>query len=286
MLPVRQTIPRRFSVRMYQRIPIAADVQQELQARLKTLRSGALGLPVRLELIAAGPGDSEALRGLGTYGAVQDPAGFIAGAVQDGETAMEDFGYAMEQAVLPATELGLGSCWLGGLFSQSSFARRVGRREDEVIPAIVAAGYALEDVRVRDRSRLKVQADQRLPWQDLFFDGRFGNPLTPQAAGSYWDALEMLRLGPSAKNKQPWRVVRLGRRWHFYCQRTAGYGKGTLAFALIGAADLQRIDLGIAMCHFELTAREGGLRGSWTRIDPGLRITEKNTLYVATWEEK
>ena len=36
------------------------------------------------------------------------------------------------------------------------------------------------------------------------------------------DCLEMVRIAPSASNKQPWRVVRDGPAWHFYCQRTPG----------------------------------------------------------------
>ena len=30
-------------------------------------------------------------------------------------------------------------------------------------------------------------------------------------------------------------------------------------------ADLQRVDIGVAMCHFELTAREQGLAGEWVK---------------------
>ena len=43
--------------------------------------------------------------------------------------------------------------------------------------------------------------------------------------------LEMVRRGPSASNKQPWRVVRAGERWHLYLQRTRGYGRATAGVA-------------------------------------------------------
>ena len=80
-------------------------------------------------------------------------------------------------------------------------------------------------------------------------------------------------------------MVRDGARWHFYCQRTPNYGRGTIVFAVLRLADLQRLDVGIAMCHFGLTAREQGLSGSWKTNDPGLPPQDKNTVYVATWEE-
>jgi nitroreductase len=261
------------------------EAQAELQARLEAIRTGPLGTPVRFKLAAAAPGDSQALRGLGTYGLIKNPTGFIVGAAQVEEHTLEDYGYAMEQAILEATKLGLGTCWLGGNFTQSSFGKRIDKRADEIVPAVSSVGYAEADSRRRDRLRQRVQADQRLPWERLFFDGQFGAPLTAQAAGGYAEALEMLRLAPSASNKQPWRVVRERGRWHFYCQRTPGYGKGTFIFTVLRIADLQRLDIGIAMCHFELTAREQGLAGGWVSAFPDLITGDKNTVYITSWQE-
>ena len=79
-------------------------------------------------------------------------------------------------------------------------------------------------------------------------------------------------MAPSATNKQPWRIVRRGDDWHFYLVRTKGYGKGSPWFKLLRIADLQRVDLGIAMCHFELVARESGRDGRWVVEDPGLAL--------------
>jgi hypothetical protein len=62
-------------------------------------------------------------------------------------------------------------------------------------------------------------------------------------------------MAPSATNKQPWRIVRDGAAWHFYLRRTKGYGKGSALFTVLRIADLQRVDLGIAIRHFELVAR-------------------------------
>jgi len=278
-------IKERFSVRVYQETPIPDDIQKEFQSRLDTIHKRPLGSPVRLKLLAATPEDTQALRGIGTYGTIKNPTGFIVGAVEAGKFAMEDYGYTMEEAVLMATALGLGTCWVGGLFTQSGFAQKVGKFEHEIIPAVTATGFAAEDLRVQDRSQQLVRTHQRQAWASLFFDGKFGKPLSQEDAGPYQEALEMLRIGPSASNKQPWRVIRDGTQWYFYCLRTPGYGKGTLLFTLLRLADLQRLDVGIAMCHFEMTAREQGLSGSWTVRDPGLAPVDKNTVYVATWNE-
>ena len=70
-------------------------------------------------------------------------------------------------------------------------------------------------------------SDGRLAWERLFFDQAFGTPLTREAAGEYATPLEMVRLGPSASNKQPWRIVREGGAWHFYVQRNRYYPPGS-----------------------------------------------------------
>jgi nitroreductase len=282
---ITELIRQRYSVRRYQNTPIAVATQAELQSRLEAIQKGPLGTPVRLKLVAAAAGDSQSLRGLGTYGFIKNPTGFIVGAALVNEHALEDYGYAMEQAILEATDLGLGTCWLGGSFTQSSFAKRINKRAAEIVPAVCSVGNAEAESRLRDPIRRRAHADQRLPWDSLFFEDHFGTPLTPPSAGAYAEALEMLRLAPSASNKQPWRVVRDGQHWHFFCQRTPGYGKGSLIFTLLHLADLQRMDIGIAMCHFEMTARQAGLKGVWLSADPKLPAIDENSVYIASWQE-
>jgi hypothetical protein len=92
----------------------------------------------------------------------------------------------------------------------------------------------------------------------------------------------MVRWAPSASNKQPWRVIRSDDAWHFYLQRTKGYGKGSMIFNVLRLADLQRVDMGIAMCHFELAVHEFNLHGRWKIEEPEIRKPE-NTEYIVSW---
>jgi len=41
--------------------------------------------------------------------------------------------------------------------------------------------------------------------------------------------------------------------------------------------------MGIAMCHFELAAREAGLGGAWVAADPGIATPQSGIEYIATW---
>ena len=116
-----------------------------------------------------------------------------------------------------------------------------------------------------------VSADKRKPWEELFFDGEPGRPLSREKAGSFGLPLEMVRLAPSASNKQPWRVVLDGTKVHFCLLRNKGYGDGL-------PIDVQKNDIGIAMCHFEMTAGAG----KWT-FDEGICYNNEWE-YVKTWE--
>ena len=195
---------------------------------------------------------------------------------------LEDYGYLLEQVILYATGLGLGTCWLGGTFTRSTFVRRFGGlKRGETMPAVVSTGYIGDDGTERIRER--EEGNRRLPSSELFFERRFGALLDLGTVGAYAAALEAVRMAPSATNKQPWRLVRDGAAWHFYLRRSKGYGKGSALFTVLRIADLQRVDMGIAMCHFELVAREHGLAGSWVVRDPGIPHPGKDTEYVVTW---
>ena len=281
--PITEIIPRRFSCRVYQKIPLAPEEVSQLEAALAAVHAGPLGSALRFELALALEHDPQALHGLGTYGLIKDPAGFIIGAMGPGKNNLEDFGYGLETILLYATGLGIDSCWLGGNFTKSSFSSRMRLGRGETVPAVASIGYAVDEIRARDPLRQKVKSDTRLGWEKLFFAADFETPLSQAEAGAFAVALEMLRLAPSGHNYQPWRVIRDGSCFHFYLQRTPGYGPGSPMFLLLGVSDLQRMEIGIAMCHFDLAISEAGLAGNWQVTKPAVHPPDRAYEYVVTW---
>jgi nitroreductase len=93
----------------------------------------------------------------------------------------------------------------------------------------------------------------------------------------------MVRLGPSASNKQPWRIAKHGSLWRFFLQRTPGYRRDPIKI-ILDLCDLQRLDMGIAMCHFELTAKELGLDGNWVIEDDLDPAHSDLTEYIVSWQ--
>ena len=280
--PAGELIRRRYSCHTYLPEPIATSQRRLLTEVIAAGGAGPLGARARFALVAAAPGDASALKRLGTYGFIKGATGFIVGAVRRSPNDLEDYGYLLERIILHATDLGLGTCWLGGTFTRSTFVRRFGGlARDEAMPAVVSLGLIGDDGSERIRER--EEGSRRLPSSELFFERRFGEPLDLSVVGAYARALEAVRIAPSATNKQPWRLVRDGAAWHFYLRRSRGYGKGSALFSVLRIADLQRVDMGIAMCHFELVARENGLAGSWVVRDPGIPLPGTDTEYVVTW---
>ena len=247
---VKNAVTRRYSVRTYEKSLPDGELLKKLLDYAAGLQN-PFGPKIRVQLIekeTAANGEK-----LGTYGVIKGAKLFLGVTVADKPYAMEAVGYDFEKLVLYAASLGLGTCWLGGTFNRSAFAEAMEIKEGELFPILSPLGYPSEKKSLTEKiMRKTVKADTRLDWQDIFYEGDFSRPLT-QCSTDYDYALEMLRLAPSAVNKQPWRVVVCGDKVHFYKKAMAG--------AEISAVDMQRIDLGIAMCHFDLAMQEQGMEG-------------------------
>jgi nitroreductase len=279
--PVTDIIRQRKSIRSYSNTAIEEDQKEALRKFLSVNTTGPLGTKARFTFITATPDDTEALQRLITYGMIKNPMGFIIGAVQNATHNLEDFGYLMEKNILMATGLGLGTCWLGGTFSKSRFSHKVALQDNEILPAVTPVGYAVPKLSSIDSLiRAASGADRRKPWKALFFQK--DKPLSTDEAGDYATPLEMLRLAPSANNFQPWRVIKEPGAdiYHFYIKRTPALKQFQQFTA---KSDLQLVDIGIAICHFALTANENGLSGVWTLKDPHMGGLAEKLDYKVTW---
>lgn len=187
----------------------------------------------------------------------------------------EAFGYSFELLVLYAQSLGLGTVWVGGTMDRAAFEKAMELTADEVMPCMSPLGYPAKKMSLRETMMRKaIKADERMAFEELFFDGSFASPLTKEKAGTLGQPLEMVRLAPSAVNKQPWRVVLAENAAHFYLKRSKGFNGGTI--------DMQKIDMGIALCHFDLAAREAGLAPRFVQSDPGLAA--EGLEYIASYQ--
>lgn len=278
MTRISEIIHRRYSCRSYADKAVEDNVLTAFKQRVESPHRGPFGNQPRFVLIAIDALPREEWKKLGTYGVIKNAYLYLAGMISPAPMATVDYGSCKENLILKATELGLSTCWLGGTFAISAFGRAAGMRLNELLPTISPVGYAAPRRSLTERiMRGFAGSDHRLAWDKLFFRGNPSSPLSPEEAGVWAEALENVRLAPSASNKQPWRIIYSPDRdvFLFYLARAVGYRH-------LRDFSLQEIDMGIALCHFDLTVKELGLAGSW-RLDeaaPKLKSWE----YVASWQ--
>lgn len=232
------------------------------QGTLVRLREETESLPVLLPDVTSPVirlvNNDEANGKLGTYG-------FIAGARQflvmaSGVTTAEQVqaGFMFEALLLKATEMGLGTCWLGGTFRHGPFVEafraKAGGNDSSPLPegmevSIVSpVGHPTPKRRFAERfMRRMVKSDHRKPFDELFKGVSGATPLGR--------VLEAVRLAPSSRNSQPWRAE--------VVQSVGSPGQGNpveVSFSCVTSGRFSAIDMGIAYCHFILASREEGLQ--------------------------
>ena len=200
---------------------------------------------------------------------------YIAGKMKRADHAEEAFGYSFEKIVLFAQSLRVGTTWIAGTMNRKTFENAMEVSSDEVMPCVSPLGYPAKRMSLRETMMRKgIRADNRFDFGQLFFESSFENPISSEKAGKLSSVLEAVRLAPSAVNKQPWRVVLCGNVAHFYEKRSKGY-------ITEDGWDLQKIDIGIALCHFDLAARQIGYNVSIEVSDPSIPTAE-DTRYIAS----
>lgn len=152
-------------------------------------------------------------------------------------------------------------------------------QSNELLPCISPVGYAADKQRFAERLiRQTAGSDHRKPWHELFFQDDFATPLVREDTGHYEVILDMLRLAPSASNRQPWRILKNQEFYHLILKRTHGYKNQ------FKGVDLQMVDMGIAMCHWSLMTGEMEFRGEWKRLDRIPDLPKNGEYeYIASW---
>ena len=214
---------------------------------------------------------------IGTYRLLKNPPCFFYGVGRPSSTFFLSYGYLLEQTVLFITDMGLGTCWVGGYRTDQPLGGNL--QDGFLVGAIVAFGYAAPKQAMMERTiHGFIKPHRRKPNSELFSYVDFHTPIPENFPEAYINAIEMVRIAPSAANLQPWRLVIAEslQTAHFYRQRTA-------ASKFYERKQLQRIDMGIAMCHFELALSDAGISGKWVIEDPG--ISSSGADYVVSWKE-
>lgn len=266
---VKESIKDRKSVRTFDGRRISDKDREALLKCMQTVRN-PFDVPVEFKLLNVNE------HGL-TSPVVIGAEDYIAAKTSRGKNFEMGYGYSFETVCLYAKSLGIGTVLLASSINRSTFEKVMDLKDNEVMPLATPVGYPAPKRSIREvLMRKGIKADSRIDFDKLFFDESFSKGLSAEKAGVFADALEMLRWAPSAVNKQPWRAVVCKDTVHFYEAKSLGDSP---------LGDLQKIDLGIGLAHFDLTLKEEGISGRFFEKDPGL-AHEANVQYIISFEKE
>ncbi len=266
MSELLEIIKDRKSVRSFDEKPVSAEDRARLEKYMESI-CNPFGVPVSFVLLDAREKglSSPVLTGESLY---------VAGKVRKGNDADVAFGFSLEKLVLYAWSLGIGTTWIGGTMKRELFEQAAGLAEDEMMPCMSPLGYPAKRRSLKETMmRRGVGADSRMSTDRLFFAGSWGVPLQTDSE-ELRELMEMVRWAPSAVNRQPWRIIAADGSFHFYEKQDRGYVSEK-------TGDLQKVDLGIALCHFISGMEEQGKTPAVTVQDPGIPVPD-GVCYIAT----
>ena len=221
-MTIQEAIEARHSVRAYTGQPLAADVVEVLEEKIRELNEKG---HLHMQLIR---NETKAFQGkLAKYGKFRGVNDYIVMAGQKADDLDERIGYYGEQLVLLAQTLGLNTCWVGLSYSKvpGTYVLDAG----EVIEAYISIGYG-ETQGVSHKIKSVEQVSN-------------ANDLTPSW---FRQGVEAALLAPTAVNQQKF--------FFEYIPARDGKPVRVLAkrnFSLIG---FTQMELGIAKCQFEIGA--------------------------------
>ena len=242
-----ETIQKRRSVRTYTGEPLRDEHVAQIKQYINQLQA-PFGVKARIELFVVNSNEKPIK--LGTYGTINGVSEIMALIYEESFFAETAAAYMFEQAILFCTDMNLGTCWLADFSSRINFKKQIQLKPNEQLRIVSPIGYTSDKQRFLEK--YIVRADNlhasRKSFEELFFDKNFNNPLTKTKAGVFSQPLEMVRISPSANNKQEWRALLEDKVLHFYKK----------PYPMFDA-----FDMGIALCHFELTCKELGIDGKF-----------------------
>ncbi|MBI9097949.1 MAG: nitroreductase family protein [Spirochaetaceae bacterium] len=274
---------KRISVRTYSTTVPEGELFERIQRIIKKERKGPFGNRYSMTFMDIDKSSIEDLGKMTSYGMIKNARFYFGGYADGGDRAIIDYGYCFEEVLLELTDLDLGTCWVGGTFGRSFIASLLSLPEGKVIPAISPLGYPHEKrAFVEKLTRMLARSRRRKPLSKILFkqnDEEGLAPVHPEDLQSPLNEIfHAVQHGPSASNKQPWRIVMHNDMFHFYCDYNKTYN------ALIKGFHIQSLDMGIALCHFTKAAEELRLKGKFSYSDP--KYEKVDWIYILSWNIK
>ena len=156
---VEEIIRKRKSVRTFEKRPLVESDKNAIIACLSELSKEVSPFPAEIRFQFLDIKDGVNTEKLGTYGVIKGAGSFLGVVVPQALLGLEAAGYAMEELVLYATHLGLGTCWVG-FFPNAVTDEAFGLPDNEKSVFLMPLGYPSEKAEPAPRHFLRKGLDQ------------------------------------------------------------------------------------------------------------------------------
>lgn len=225
-MDILQAIDMRKSRRKYLQTKIAIDKLQKLYNLIDICnKEGNLSIKIIEDA-------SEAFKSIkksyGMFSGVKTVI-VLSGKNEDKNLA-EKAGYYGERIVLEATELGLGTCWVGASFDRNSNIFNI--KEDERMICVITVGNVEIEKGLKEKIIYKMIHHSTKSLEALYESDK-------EVPEWFMKGIKAVQKAPSALNKQPV-------KFKYFDNRVTAEVDDSESYRLI--------DLGIAKCHFDIVA--------------------------------
>lgn len=179
-----------------------------------------------------------------SYGMISGTQDYILVGCDGTFNSLVSAGYGIQRVLIDMLSGGVAACWVGGTFRKSAFSSVAKFSAGIGIVAVIPVGVPAERPGIVSRmTRLLGHSSSRKPFASLFEaadTSRFKIPL------------EMMRIAPSALNRQPWTSVATDTRVAFGCKDMSPTGL---------------ISFGVGLAQFSIACEELNISGRWAVSD-------------------
>lgn len=175
-----------------------------------------------------------------TYGSVEGAEWYMLVGIADTPESYLSAGFRMEQVVLKIVDMGLGTNFMTDTFKSGAFKDAAGFPDNTPLHVIMPVGTPAGKERLVEKiTHMALKSRSRKPFEETFGNVPDDSP--------FHRPLEMMRLAPSAYNKQPWRAIAEDKTVWFYQV----------------PSDDSLIGMGNGLANFHLALLQEGKNGSW-----------------------
>lgn len=178
-----------------------------------------------------------------TYGSVEGAAWYILVGIADTPESYLSAGFRMEQVVLKIVDMGLGTNFMTDTFKSGVFTEAAHFPSATPLHVIMPVGVPADKERLVEKlTHMALKSRSRKPFEETFGNVPEDSP--------FRIPLEMMRLAPSAYNKQPWRAQVDGNTVWFYQV----------------PSDDSLIGMGNGLANFYLALKQSGKDGKFSSV--------------------